>query len=117
MEILLDEIFSLLDSRVASEIHGISISAFLQLVDTEKKTCTLTVKSNGNTGYLYISSGELIAAEAGELRAEEAAHQIINWERTVIEIENSCRRKKREIHQPLMMVLMESARMKDEGIS
>jgi hypothetical protein len=114
MNVLVELIFQELESGDRSQIHGISISAFLQLVDMEKKTCTLTVKSQDKVGYLYLSGGELVAAETGDLKGEEAAHNIICWEKTIIEIENVCRKKEKEITLPLMMVLMESARKKDE---
>jgi DNA-binding NtrC family response regulator len=112
--VLLELIFKGIHSRAISQIHGISVSAFLQLVDNEQKTCTLKIRSQDKTGYLYLSEGDLIAAETGKLKAEEAAYRIIGWENAVIEIENACRKKEKEIHMPLMMVIMESARILDE---
>ena len=103
-----------LRSSNTSQIHGINLSSFLQLIDIEGKICTLTVRSHGNTGYLYFLNGELIAAETESLRGEEAALEIINWDNSVIEIAEICRRNKREIEKPLMQILMESARIKDE---
>ena len=98
----------------ASQIHGINLSSFLQLIDIESKNCTLTVRSHGNKGYLYFLNGELISAETDTLRGEEAAVTIINWDNSVIEITEVCKRNKREIEKPLMQILMESARIKDE---
>ena len=114
ISLLMDVIVRELASRPLIQIHGISISALLQLIDAEKKTCTLKVMSGERTGYLYFAKGTLIAAETARLNAEEAACAIINWDRTVMEIDHFCPRKTREIHQPLMRVLMESARLKDE---
>ena len=114
VNVLLTLIFEELDSIGVSQIHGISISAFLQLVETEKKTCTLTVREKDKIGYLYLSEGDLMAAKTGHLQGEEAAYQIIGWDKTIIEVENICSNKEKEIHLPLMMILMESARMRDE---
>ena len=80
----------------------------------EKKTCTLTVREKDKTGYLYFVEGDLLAAKTGHLQGEEAAYHIVSWEKTIIEIENICRKKEKEIHLPLMMLLMESARIKDD---
>ncbi len=103
-----------LRSGRASQIHGINISSLLQLIDIEGKICTLTVRSHGNVGYLYFRDGELIAAETEGLRGEQAAMNIINWNNSIIEIADMCKKNKREIEKPLMQILMESARIKDE---
>ena len=114
VNVLLALIREELDTGGISQIHGISISAFLQLVEAEKKTCTLTIKEKNKTGYLYLLEGELMAAHTENLQGEEAAYHILSWDRTVIEVENICRKNFKEIHLPLMMILMESARIKDE---
>jgi hypothetical protein len=80
----------------------------------EKSSCTLTVKSGGNTGLLFINKGELVSAEAGELRNYPAALQILGWDNATISIENSCDRTENEINQPLMTILMEGLKRKDE---
>ncbi len=49
-----------------------------------------------------------------DLRGEEAAYRIIGWENSAIEIEDVCRNKKKEINKPLMLILMEANRLKDE---
>ena len=112
--VLIEMIFKGINFKAISQIHGISVSAFLQLMDSEQKTCTLKIRSQDKTGYLYISEGDLIAAEAENLKGEEAAYHIISWENAVIEFENVCRKKEKEIHLPLMKVIMESARIMDE---
>jgi DNA-binding NtrC family response regulator len=98
-----------------SQIHGIGTASFLQLIDMEEKDCTLMIRSSGNLGYLYFSSGELIAAKSQGKRGEEAAFEIINWDNSSIEIRNTCPKREKEINKPLMYILMESARLKDES--
>lgn len=107
---------SLRELRAAptGQIHGINISSLLQLIDIEGKTCTLTVRSQGRTGYLYFKNGELISADSGGKNGEEAAREIINWDDSVIEMSEICRKNKRDIQKPLMQILMDSARVKDE---
>ena len=117
LNVLKDSVMRELYSGNASQIQGINISSFLQLIDIEGKVCTLTVRSNGNVGYLYFRDGELIAAETEGLRGEKAAINIINWNNSIIEIADICKKNKREIEKPLMQILMESARIKDEETS
>jgi len=114
MNVLSEILLKTLYSAPAGQIHGISTASFLQLIDIEEKICTLKIKSDKRFGRLYFSKGELIAAETGELRGEEAAFDIISWDNSVIEIENVCNKTKREINKSLMHILMESARIKDE---
>jgi response regulator RpfG family c-di-GMP phosphodiesterase len=114
IDVLTKKIFEELNGGAGGQIHGISTAAFLQLVEMEEKTCTLTVKSNHRVGYLYFLKGGLIGAETKELRGEEAAYNIIGWGNSAIDIENVCRNKKKEINKPLMLILMEANRMKDE---
>jgi DNA-binding NtrC family response regulator len=102
-------------NRGGGQIQGISTSAFLQLVEVEEKTCTLTVKSQNRVGYMYFLKGGLIDAETDGLQGEKAAYNIISWEKSLIEIEDICRKEKKEINKPLMMILMEATKLKDEA--
>ena len=99
------------------KLLGISVHSFLQMVESEQKTCTLRVMYDGKTGYLYIKDGELIAAEEDSLRNLDAAYEIIGWDEPVIEIKDSVPEMDREIFEPLMAVLMEGFRLRDEKLS
>ncbi len=109
-----EKIFEELGVGVGGQIHGIALSSFLQMSEMEKTTCRLKIKSEHDVGYLYLQKGELIAAETGLLQGNDAAYEIISWENSVIEIEKSGQKKKREIKMPLMNILMEGLRIKDE---
>lgn len=114
IDVFVETVLEQLHSPSTGQIHGISIASFLQVVNIEEKTCTLKVRSNGSVGYLHFLEGDLMAAETEQLSREEAAHQIIGWDKTVIEVEDVCNRTEKEIEMPLMYILMESARIKDE---
>jgi len=109
-----EKIFEELGVGVGGQIHGIALSSFLQMSEMEKTTCRLKIKSEQDVGYLYLQKGELIAAETGMLQGNDAAYEIISWENAVIEIEKSGQKKKREIKMPLMNILMEGLRIKDD---
>lgn len=100
---------------VGGQIKGISLDSFLQMVQMEKGTCTLYVTTGPQTGVLYMLKGELVAAETGELLNLDAALEILGWDKTIISIENTCEKKTNEINQPLMNLLMEGMRRKDEN--
>jgi hypothetical protein len=82
----------------------------------ERKTCTLTVESEGRTGYLYISQGELVDARIGEQPGDDAvAMRIIGWADASVTIINTCVIKKRTVKQPTGFIIMEAVRLADEA--
>lgn len=95
-------------------IDGISIPAFLQMIEMEEKTCTLNIKSAEESGIMYFLKGSLMDAETDDQMGQEAAFRIINWVKAAIEIENICRKREKKIRHPLMQILMEAAKMKDD---
>ncbi len=94
-------------------IDGISIATFLQMLEMEEKTCTLKISQGEKNGKIFFKKGSLFDASYGELGGEEAAYEIINWEKAGIEIENHCNKNERKIQNSLMGILMEAAKIKD----
>ncbi len=112
---LADKIFENMGGGVGGEIHGISLASFLQMSEMERTSCTLKVKvSDEKVGRLYLIKGALVAAETGNNKNEEAAYEILAWDNPVIEIEDADPNVKKEIQTPLMNLLMEGVRRKDE---
>ncbi len=104
-----------MDADVGGQLHGISLDSFLQMAQMERTTCTLNVSAKEELGFLFILNGELIDAQTGILDGSEAAYLIISWDNSTIEIENKCDRTENKIKQPLMNVLMEGMRVRDEN--
>ncbi|MCP4344144.1 MAG: DUF4388 domain-containing protein, partial [Desulfobacterales bacterium] len=102
-----------MEIEVGGQIQGISLGSFLQIVHMDKTSCTLKIYSNDDVGYLYLDDGALIASEAGELIGLEAAYEIMSWNKTVIIIDSAPAPEK-NISTPLMSILMEGLRRKDE---
>lgn len=114
LETLENAILTGFNRRTNSYIHGITPAAFLQLLHLEKKSCSLKVSSSGCKGYLYLSQGNLIDAECGDLKGEAAAYQIVCWERTEIEMDNHCQRREGPIKSSVESILLNAYRVKDE---
>ncbi|HMA67694.1 MAG TPA: response regulator [Desulfosalsimonadaceae bacterium] len=110
MKHLTRKIIEQLDAGADGQIHCMSLPTFLQLVEMESKTCTLTITphTQAEPGRLYFVEGELFAAETGNLENEEAAREIIGWEKASIFIANSCKKRVKQVSQPLMRILMEN---------
>ncbi|MBN1141436.1 MAG: response regulator [Deltaproteobacteria bacterium] len=114
----LDALTQMVEKALAAEprsyIRGITLSAFLQLVSMEKKSCTLKVCSGDQNGFLFIKKGELYDAQTPDLDGEKAAMEIISWDAADIEMDTVCRRKEKKIAAGLEFLLLEAFRIKDE---
>jgi DNA-binding response OmpR family regulator len=114
-----DELVQNIESALASEsnsfIRGITLATFLQLVHMERKTCTLKIRTNKQTGYLFLILGELFDAKTADQIGESAALNILSWDNTEIEMDNSCRKTEKNIVSSLEFLLMEAFRIKDEN--
>lgn len=96
-------------------ITGVSLSSFLQLIEIDKKTCTLTIHAGSKSGILYFRDGNLLDANFRDLSGLDAAYTIVSWKNVEIEIESSCLATEQNIEKPLGFILLEGSRRKDEG--
>jgi predicted regulator of Ras-like GTPase activity (Roadblock/LC7/MglB family) len=102
---------------MATEGHitGWSLSTVLQMVEMDKRTCTLRIQSGENVGLLYFRDGSLINAESGPLRGIDAAYEIVNWEEASIEVDGACRAAGTTIDLPVTRLLLEGLTRGDEN--
>ena len=113
-EKIVNAVWERIERSVGGEIHGISLTSFLQMSEMEKTSCVLKIKTDKQVGSLYLLKGTLIAAETGALKNEEAVLEVLSWDNPVIEIVDSPVSRQKAIETPLISLLMESARRKDE---
>ncbi|MFP4040714.1 MAG: response regulator [Desulfosudaceae bacterium] len=114
MDVLTDAIYEQLNAGAEGQITGISLASFLQLIDMEKKTCTIKVSSGDKAGSLYFREGVMIDAGTDDLQGLEAAYELLTWDKIQISVEGICRKRQKKIKQPLMNILMEGLKIKDE---
>ena len=83
--------------------YGMSLSSFLPLLELERKTCRLEVRSHNRKGYLYFDEGALIDAHYKDLSAESAANEMMTWENVSLFFgELPRRRYQKRVSVPLM---------------
>jgi len=111
---LVEKILSGLESTSQGFVTGVSLTSFLQLLELDKKTCTLTIHFGSETGTIYFNQGDFIDAVSRNHSGLEAAYEIIGWDDVKIEIANSCMITQREITEPLGYILLEATRRQDE---
>lgn len=103
-----------LEESVRGHVRNISLAAFLQLIELERKTCTLTVESGGRTGHLYLRDGKLLEARTSDRCGQIAAFEILAWPSPAITITGHCAVTRRNVESSLGFLLMEAMRLKDE---
>lgn len=97
-----------------SRFQGISLDSFLQMIQMDKTSCTLRVESRSGSGVMYIVNGELVDAECEDLSGSDAAFEIVSWRDISFEFENICDDRIRKINMPLMHLLMEGLKKRDD---
>lgn len=115
MDYLLRKVNQMLQENRESVIRGISLESFLQILEVERKTCTLTVTSGQNVGRMYIHAGELIHAETERFESKAAAFAMLSWPDYQIKIIEKCDAKP-TIAERLNAILMEYCVQKDHGL-
>ncbi|MBU0943258.1 MAG: response regulator [Proteobacteria bacterium] len=114
-DVLVEKIVKGLKGPSKGFITGVSLSSFLQLLELDKKTCTLNIQAGSKSGTIYFQSGNLVDAAYDKLRAKDAAFAIVGWKNVEIEIENACSVKESNIKESLGFILLEGSRLKDEN--
>lgn len=115
VELLRRKIADMLAQRIQGRVENISLASFLQLLEIERKTCTLSIAAGESQGRLYFRSGKLLGAETGDLTGAEAALEIVAWEHADIEISGACPLNGPPLEGGLAFLLMEAMRIKDEA--
>jgi len=110
---LMDELRILGEREVEGKVRGLSIGSLLQLMNWELKTSTLTVRSEGRIGLLYVRKGELIHASCAEGEGLEAAYRVLSWSAPEVEFVDTCR-VEATIGLPVPEILMNVALINDQ---
>jgi len=108
-----------LDARAETargRMSGMPLTTLLQLLQRERKSCSLYVRSGERRGRLHFRSGELVNAYAFELdqEGEAAARYLLALDDVTIDFERSLHNHLRRIHTPLEALLLDIARERDE---
>lgn len=104
-----------LSQSVRGHVQNVSLASFLQLMEMERKTCNLTIRSGDKAGVLVVRKGQLTDAHCGELRGEDAAISIIAWPNSSIMISRHGEFGPPVIEKSLGFIVMEAMRVQDEA--
>lgn len=112
--VVLQRVSLALNEGVGGRVRNIGLPAFLQLVEMERKTCVLTIESEGRIGQLHVDEGVLVDARTEDLRGDTAALRIVAWPSPAITIRVGRGVKHRTVERPLAFLVLEAMRQHDE---
>lgn len=73
-----------------SLVRGISLATFLQIMEMERKSCTVIVSHGGRVGELYFRDGRLIQARLEETEGEEALFRMLSMREHSLRVIDKC---------------------------
>jgi hypothetical protein len=94
-------------------IRGVSLASFLQVLEQERKSCTLKVASGNVAGSFFFEEGDLIDAECEDVVGQEAVYILLSMENPIFKVVDAEDRLHR-ITQPLAHLLLNAATRIDE---
>ena len=112
LAILLEEIQAAVERPLDGEVRGLSLQSLLQVLEWERKDCTLIVRSGQRTGLLYVREGQLIHGALRDLEGLHCVHEILSWDQIEVELVNVCK-VEATLHQSLPALLMDAAIARD----
>jgi len=93
------------------ENESIALAGVLHLVESERRNCTVVVRSGKRRGHLHFDSGRLVNAFSDDFGAEgeAAAFDILGWPHTAIDLEPLPHHVRHLVQIPLRRLLDEVA--------
>jgi hypothetical protein len=101
--------------RHTGYLHGVSLSAILQMLHLERKTCVVEASAHGLLGSLTLVNGELVDAAAGDRSGEDAALEILGWIDPQTAILDGAETFRHTVQRPITQLIMDAVRIVDES--
>lgn len=112
---LFEQITELLILSDGSTVRDIPTHSLLQMLETEEKNCSVKVYGKNEKGFIFVEAGIPIAAETDQLKGKDAFFKIIGWDDVIIEILHFNGQRTRNLDSPLIALIMEGFKLKDEN--
>lgn len=113
-EHLAEKVVSVLAASASGHLRGIALPTVLQMIEADRKTCTVRVSSRGHDGELAFKGGLLADARTGDLQGTDAAMEIVCWKEPEIDILPGPSSSGRALEMPVTQILLEAFRVHDE---
>src|SRR5262245_4932040 len=118
IKMFLECLESLLGREAEGGFRGVQSKSLVDIIQLEcisQSSSVLRITNGAQTGKIWIQNGDLIDAEASDLRAEEAFAKILSWKSGNFEMLAPEPNHPRAIHQSYNGLLLQSAQAMDES--
>lgn len=96
-------------------VSNLGLADIIQLEGQNRLSGSISVAYEGREGSLFLQAGELVHAEAGELRGEAAVYEILSWPTGSFGVHPNVATFGRTIQKNLSHLLLEAHRRMDEA--
>jgi len=108
------KVFDTLEASTNGHLTGIALPTVLQMIEMDRKTCTVRVGEDGTAGQLHFRHGRLVDAVAGPLVGLDAAMDIACWKQPEIDILSGPMKHENRLDASVTQVLLDAFRLEDE---
>jgi CheY-like chemotaxis protein len=118
IKMFLECLESLLGREDESGFRGVQSKSLVDIIQLEcisQSSSVLRISNGQLSGKIWIQDGEVVDAEAGELRAEPAFHKILSWRTGNFETLSAEPNRPRTIFKSYNGLLLETAQALDES--
>jgi uncharacterized protein len=98
-------------------LHDMTVADLIQHTCQDGKTARITIVRDGQPAQLYFSGGQLLDAELGTQRGEEAVYALLNWSDGTFTLEPGVPATGRSITRSYTGVLLTGAQRLDETVT
>ena len=95
-------------------LKHLQLADVIQLISVSGKTGMFHLKKDQHTGLIYLKDGNMVHAELGEIKGEEAVYELAIWNDGEFNFEPDVEPATRTISKSNTNLLMEAARRLDE---
>ena len=100
--------------RFFGSLEDMGMVDLLQTIELGRKSGVLTLERSPHQARLYFADGQVVDAETGKLRGEDAVYRLLTWEEGNFEIDFKNIDRPRRIQTTTQGLLMEGMRRVDE---
>lgn len=90
MDFLVSRIDRAIRRRRESQVRGIALSTFVQILEIEQKTCTVVVSHGGRVGEVFFRKGKLQQARLGDVEGKEALFRMLSMREHTLRVIDRC---------------------------
>ncbi|HEX7831493.1 MAG TPA: DUF4388 domain-containing protein [Thermoanaerobaculia bacterium] len=90
IDFLVSRIDRVIRRQKESQVRGISITTFLQILEIDQKTCTVYVSHGGRVGEVYFRDGKLLNARLDGIEGKEAFFAMLSMREHSLRVVDKC---------------------------